>query len=170
MARLLGPGVATLLVAISLALAHPGAAQAQGIPLRRGCEDVFAVDGLRFDGLPQEPFTWNGDLLDLGDFAGLPLVVCVAGGPPTLLPITQSIGCVLLGGQLARVDGNLACGAFRGVQPVDGGLLWVARNNAATDTVTRLTWIGNGFTQGTSYLACGNDSLTPVQDSQQCRP
>jgi hypothetical protein len=163
-------GVAALLVALCFGLPSPGATDAQSIPLLRGCQDVFAVEGMRFDGLPMEPFTWDGDLLELGSFAGQPAVVCRAGGPPNLLPITQSIGCLVIGAQLPRVDGNLACGAYRGVQPADGGLFWIARNNAVTDTVTRLRWTGSEFTVGTTYLACGNDSLTPVQDSQQCRP
>ena len=163
-------GVAAVLVALCFGLPSPGATHAQGIPLLRGCQDVFSVEGMRFDGVPMEPFTWDGDLLDLGSFAGLPIVVCRAGGPPNLLPISQSIGCLVVGGQLPRVDGNLGCGAYRGVQPADGGLFWIARNNAVSDTVTRLRWTGDGFTVGTSYLACGNDARTPVADSQQCRP
>jgi hypothetical protein len=163
-------GVAAVLVALCFGLPSPGATHAQGIPLLRGCQDVFSVEGMRFDGVPMEPFTWDGDLLDLGSFAGLPIVVCRAGGPPNLLPISQSIGCLVVGGQLPRVDGNLGCGAYRGVQPADGGLFWIARNNAVSDMVTRLRWTGDGFTVGTSYLACGNDARTPVADTQQCRP
>src|SRR5262249_36605236 len=165
-----GPGWG-LAAAVLLAVLGPGAlaALAQG-PTPQGCAAALAAAGSRWDGVPMEQFTWDGQTTDLPDLLGASVALCPASGPPDLLPATNRTGCLLVADRQALVDGKLACGAYADVTVRgDGTLLWVARNNAATNQVTLLRWTGSAFEAGESYLACWNDALTPVPDSAACR-
>ena len=147
-----GPSGWGLAAAVLLAVLGQGAppALAQGA-MPEGCAAALAAVGTRWDGLPMEQFTWDGQTTELPELLG-------AGGalrqwPPDLLPLTNRIGCLLVAGRLALVDGKLACSAYADVMARgDDTLLWVARHNAATNQVTLLRWTGSAFQAGKCCL------------------
>ncbi len=167
-------GLLLPLLAVALLSSTPGrasAAQAPTSSLAEACPAALTTAGTRWDGIPMEPYVWTGDVEQVASVAGLPVAMCRAGGPPESLPATNSIGCLLVGTQLALVDGKLACGAYASVQPAGDVLLWVARSNAATTEVTPLRWTGSGFESQPAYVACWDDPTAPAQTSArpECR-
>jgi hypothetical protein len=142
--------------------------QAESQTLPEACVEALAAEGNRWDGIPMDVFVWDGSVLTLGDIDVSPISICRAAGPLEILPPSQLIGCVLVDTQVGRVGGDLACGAFQEIRIVDDSILWVARSNAASNEVTRLTWNGMGFDRGANYVACWDDPMTPITDLVDC--
>jgi hypothetical protein len=160
--------LSALLVVLAL-LRAPGLALAQSGISTEGCDAAFAVDGVRWDGLPMERYTWGGNAIDLEPIGGAPVAVCIAGGPPEQLPITNSIGCVLVDGKLALVEDRVVCGAFQSIEREgDDALLWIAHATNATVDVTPFHWNGSAFDQENSYEACGDQVRVPIQNPNDC--
>jgi hypothetical protein len=125
------------------------------------CAGALATPGVRWDGLETEPLEWDGVRLDLEPLAGSPVQLCVASGPFHLLPATNGMGCLLVGGQLATVDGKLACGPFRVVRAEgDAGVQWQTQVSAAAAHVQPLWWNGQEFEAGEPYLECWDGTRT----------
>ena len=157
-----------LLPVLGLCLAPLGWAGAHGAA-EHPCDVALATEGGRWDGPEMEQFTWGGFSYELEPLDERPLTVCVADGPEELLPITQSIGCLLVGEELAYIDGALACGAFRTFERVHAnGLYWVAHDSAVTSFITPLSWGEDEFHSTAGFLVCG-DSHTPVPNALACR-
>jgi hypothetical protein len=148
------------------------AGQARVVSSVEVCAEALAGGGIRWDGLPLEPFISDGQPRDLGLIRGTPLTVCVASGPPELLPAQNAIGCVLAGGRVAKVGERLLCGAFLSIErPGDLGLVWVAHNSATTATAAGFRWNGISFELlQPPYLTCKEFPLREVQDPAQCAP
>jgi hypothetical protein len=157
--------------------AQPGVSWAESQPQAAGCAAALQADGVRWDGLPMERWTWDGEVQDVGAIRGAPVVLCVASGP--FLPASNLIGCLLIGDQLVgvrphvdaygeRVPAGLACGAVIAVEPAsDDDLLWVAHNSAVERQVTRLRWNGSAFDVLADYRACWDNLLEPLERSQR---
>jgi hypothetical protein len=164
-------GVAIALLFVSLQPGHPVVlASTQPMPRSlsdsavQGCEDVLATPGTRWDGLKMEPMTWAGVRFALESIAGSLVVVCVASGPQHLLPATNRIGCLLVGEQLATVDGKLACGAYQSVSRVgEAEVHWQSQVSAAVSSVQVLHWNGEEFEAGESFLQCWDGTRTDEQ-------
>lgn len=165
LSRSLPASLALLLLAF--ALIRSSASHAQTIP--EACVEALATDGVRWDGPPMEPFTWDGEPVSLGDVDGMPVTLCRASGPPEILPMTQFIGCAVVGVTVARIGDEIGCGALSELRlELDGALLWVARSSAATNEVSRLPWSEGRFERGSSYVACWDDPYTPTVNPIDC--
>src|SRR5262245_37287099 len=70
-----------LAAAVLLAVLGPAPpALAQGAT-PQGCAAALAAAGTRWDGVPMEQFTWDGQTTELPDLLGAPLALCPASGP-----------------------------------------------------------------------------------------
>lgn len=151
----------TSMVAVASSLPMPRSLLAPNV---QGCADALAVQGTRWDGLETEPMTWAGVRFALEPIAGSLVEVCVASGPQHLLPATNRIGCLLVGGSLATVDGKLACGAFQSVsRQGEAEVRWQAQVSAAVSSVQLLWWNGQEFEAGEVYLECWDGTRTDEQ-------
>jgi hypothetical protein len=133
-----------------------------------GCDAALASAGVGWTGLEMEGFVWGDFSLELEPIDDAPVDVCIATGPPELLPVTQGIGCILVGGELAQVDGQPACAPLSAVRQETPDLVyWIERISAVSSAVSPLYWNGAAFETGTPFLICGED-LTPVADENVC--
>jgi hypothetical protein len=117
------------------------------------CAAAFATPGMRWDGVAMEAMEWVGVRFSLEAVAEHAVTVCVASGPAHLLPVTNRIGCLLVGGPLATVDGDLACGAFQSLRREgEAVVLWQTQVSNAVSQTQPLQWNGEAFERGEPYL------------------
>ncbi|MBM2809906.1 MAG: hypothetical protein HW416_665 [Chloroflexi bacterium] len=134
---------------------------------RDSCATALASEGTRLDGLAMTPMTWGGDTIDLDPIGGVPVTLCIANGPLLLLPATNGIGCLLVGGHLAFVEGKLACREFRAVSRRGADeVLWISNVSVLVSAVQPLRWSGTEFQAGEPYWECWDGART--DESFQC--
>jgi hypothetical protein len=91
----------------------------------------------------------------------MPVTLCIANGPPDRLPASNGIGCLQVDGQLASVNGNLACREFRAVRRSGADeVVWIAQASALVSAVQLLRWSGEEFEADEPYLECWDGTRT----------
>lgn len=119
--------------------------------------------------LSAQGFTWSGSSESLGLVAGQPLTLCWAGGPQSLLPAGQGLGCLLVAGQTASLDGSTFCSGLEGILPRGAdSYLVLSHLSASTVKAQSIHWNNNGFTSSSPYTACASNPLVQVSSADAC--
>lgn len=160
---------ARLALALALLAGHVMLPVTQAQTIAEACVDALASDGPRWDGPSMDTFTWDGTPIDPGAVDTTEVTVCRANGPLEILPPAQFIGCILVDGRLASINGLIGCGAYREIRvDSDSAILWIAQSSATSNEVSRLIWNGSMLERERTYTACWDDPVTPISDPVDC--